>query len=130
LTDPPEVYREKRLFIKFKPPPEPDRFFIIRILIVGSRNVGKTCIARRFTDQVWDHEKIHKEFVEHRTRYHFFDNMRSLVKIYTFDVPCLNRCMMLNTSYQKNVSGNIAIIDLCDRKKTLEEALYWQEMLL
>jgi GTPase SAR1 family protein len=109
------------------PPPAPENFLMFRIILVGAKGVGKTSIAKHFTERKWfDEQKDHG--IEYRPCYRFLNDKKDFIKFFLVDCPCADAVKYYNSGYMHGILGCVIVFDLADRS-TLEEALDWQETL-
>jgi len=90
--------------------------------------VGKTSIARQFTDKKWFDEPCKDMGIEYRGCYRFLNEKKDFIKFFVVDVPCQDVVKYYNSAYMHGIIGSLIVFDLADRS-TLEEAKDWQETL-
>ena len=90
--------------------------------------MGKTSIARRFTERKWFDEPCKDTGIEYRPCYRFLNDKKDFIKFFLVDCPCADVVKYYNSGYMHGICGGVVVFDLADRS-TLEEALDWQETL-
>ena len=112
----------------FVQPEAPENFLMFRIIIVGAKGVGKTAIARQFTERKWFDEPCTDKGIEFRPCYRFLNDKKDFIKFYLVDCPCADVVKYYNSGYMHGIIGCVIVFDLADRT-SIEEALDWQETL-
>jgi Ras-related protein Rab-30 len=90
--------------------------------------VGKTAIARQFTDKKWFDEPVKDFGIEYRGCFRFLNEKKDFIRFMVVDVPCAEVTRYYNSAYMHGIIGCILVFDLADRS-TLDEAKDWQETL-
>jgi GTPase SAR1 family protein len=108
----------------FEIPPPPENFMMFRIIVVGAKGVGKTSIAKHFTERKWFDEPCKDTGIEFRPCYRFLNDKKDFIKFYLVDTPCADVVKYYNSGYMHGIIGCVIVFDLADRS-TIEEALDW-----
>lgn len=91
-----------------------DNFLLIRVIVVGTKGVGKSSISKLFTERKWQDEP-HEEGIEYRPCYRFFNDQRDFVKFLIVDVPCAEVVRQYNSGYMHGIIGAVIVFDLANR---------------
>lgn len=106
--------------------PVPENILIFRIIVVGSKGVGKTSISRHFTERQWLTTPCEDRGIEYRPCYRFYNEKKDFVKFLIVDVPCAEVVKYYNSGYLRGILGGVIMFDLSDRA-SLDEALDWDQ---
>lgn len=87
--------------------------YLLKILIIGDSNVGKSCLLSRFIDNTFTKNHITTFGIEFKTKIvNFNDNF---IKYQIWDTSGLERFRRVTESYYKNVNGIIIVYDITDQ---------------
>jgi len=83
--------------------------------------VGKSAIARQFTEKKYLDVPPNDMGIEYRGCYRFLNEKKDFIKFFVIDTPCAEVVKYYNSAYMHGVMGCVIVFDLADRS-TLEEA--------
>ena len=88
--------------------------YLLKILILGESNVGKTCLLSRFIDDTFTLNHISTFGIEFKTK--IINLNDKIIKYQIWDTSGLERFRRVTESYYKNVNGIIIVYDITDQK--------------
>ena len=88
--------------------------YLLKILILGDSNVGKTCLLSRFVDDTFTLNHINTFGIEFKTK--IINLNDKIIKYQIWDTSGLERFRRVTESYYKNVNGIIIVYDITDQK--------------
>jgi len=88
--------------------------YLLKILILGESNVGKTCLLSRFIDDTFTLNHINTFGIEFKTK--IINLNDKIIKYQIWDTSGLERFRRVTESYYKNVNGIIIVYDITDQK--------------
>lgn len=88
--------------------------YLLKILILGESNVGKTCLLSRFIDDTFTLNHINTFGIEFKTK--IINLNDKIIKYQIWDTSGLERFRRVTESYYKNVNGIIIVYDITNQK--------------
>lgn len=89
--------------------------YLIKIIVIGDANVGKSSIIKVFEDKEWNNDSyattIGVEFSSHH-----FTIENSILKMHLWDTAGQERFQSITDSYYKHSIGYILVFDLSERE--------------
>ena len=95
---------------------------IIKIIILGSSNVGKTCILQRGFDKEYNQKTLSTIGVDFRTKYFKFDDTK--IKVNYIDTAGQEKFRAISLNYLKGTDGAVLVFDVTN-KETFELIGSW-----
>ncbi len=95
---------------------------VIKIIILGSSNVGKTCILQRGFDKEYNQKTLSTIGVDFRTKYFKFDDTK--IKVNYIDTAGQEKFRAISLNYLKGTDGAILVFDIT-KKNTFELIGTW-----
>ena len=86
---------------------------LLKILIIGDSEVGKTCLLSRFIDNTFTKNHITTFGIEFKTKYINLND--KIIKYQIWDTSGLERFRRVTESYYTNVNGIIIVYDITDQ---------------
>lgn len=96
--------------------------FMIRLIMVGDSEVGKTSLITRFTDEVFKAEHIATIGIDFRVKTLVIDGKN--VKLQIWDTAGQERFRTITQSYYKGAQGVVLCYD-CTNEKSFENVMHW-----
>jgi Ras-related protein Rab-2A len=98
--------------------------YLIKLIIVGNVSVGKSSIASRFQNDIFNQNYEITIGVEFYTKIIKVDNKK--VKIQIWDTAGQETFRALIKSYYRGAAACLLVFDICD-KKSFEDIKYWMK---
>ena len=95
---------------------------IIKIIILGSSGVGKTCILQRAFDNEYNQNAVSTIGIDFRTKFFKFDDTK--IKVNYIDTAGQEKFRAISVNYLKGTDGAVLVYDVT-QKKTFELIGTW-----
>ena len=96
--------------------------YLVKVVVVGDSNVGKSCLVRRFTEDRYDDENNATVGVDFKLT--TIEAAGSVVRLTVWDTAGQERFRALTPSYYRNAQGVIYIYDV-SRRESFEKLDHW-----
>ena len=94
----------------------------IKIIILGSSNVGKTCILHRYFENEYQDNSLSTIGIDFKTKFFKFDDTK--VKVNYIDTAGQEKFRAISVNYLKGTDGAVLVFDVT-KKETFELIWTW-----
>ena len=98
----------------------------LKIIILGSIKVNKTCLVNQYFNQNFNEYSISTIGIDLQSKYYKFDN--DIVKINFIDTAGQERFDSISSNYLKNVNGVLLVYDITNYD-TFKKIDYWNNQI-
>jgi small GTP-binding protein len=98
----------------------------LKIIILGSTKVGKTCLINQYFNKEFNDNPISTIGIDLQSKYFKFDN--DIVKINFIDTAGQERFDSISSNYLKNVNGVLLVYDITNYD-TFKKIDYWNNQI-
>ncbi|KAM0675152.1 hypothetical protein GVAV_001495 [Gurleya vavrai] len=91
-----------------------DYKYLFKIILIGDSGVGKTCLIKRYTDEIYQQNYISTIGVDFKIKTIQVNN--EPVKLQIWDTAGQERFRTITNSYYRGAHGIIVVFDLTDRE--------------
>jgi Ras-related protein Rab-1A len=99
---------------------------LYKILILGDSNVGKTCLKKRYVDDIFSTQYNTTIGIDYKVKFINIENQ--LIKLSIWDTAGQEKYRAITKSYFANSNGILLCFDTTDRS-TFEDLGYWFELI-
>ncbi|CAK8695571.1 unnamed protein product [Clavelina lepadiformis] len=98
--------------------------YTCKIIILGDKGVGKTCVIQRFTDNVFSFNQMPTITMDIKSRLLYVNG--KLCKLKIWDTAGQERFRSITSNYYRGSHGVIVVYDITD-KKSFEHVTRWMD---